>query len=172
MKAKQENIEVWKNVKGYEGFYEVSNMGRVRNFETQQVLKHFTSNGYSRIWLHKENEHKKFYIHRLVAQAFIPNPNNYPQVNHKDETRTNNNVDNLEWCTNKYNCNYGTFRQRVSESHNRPVIQKTLDGEVIKIHKSRKDAELETGINRSNICQCVRGNQKFAGGYIWEAHIV
>lgn len=116
-------MEVWKDVVGYEGLYQVSNKGRVKrliNFDSklsyskkelterkEKILKEECSNGYLRVTLTKNKKYKHFKVHRLVAEAFIPNPNNLPQINHKDINRKNNNVSNLEWCTAKYNMNYG-----------------------------------------------------------------
>ena len=101
--------EIWKNIEGYEGKYQVSNLGRVKSMIGQEKVLHPKKhrNGHLQIGLHKDKKRKTMYIHRLVAQAFIPNPDNLPCVNHKDENPNNNNVDNLEWCTQKYNCNYG-----------------------------------------------------------------
>ena len=106
-------MEEWRAVPGYEGLYEVSNMGNVRNVRRNKLLRLLkTNNGYIRVFLCKNGIKTGFQVHRLVSEAFIPNPNNLPQVNHKDEDKTNNNVDNLEWCTAKYNLNYGTARIR------------------------------------------------------------
>ena len=101
-------MEEWKNVIGYEGLYEVSNKGNVRNVRRNTLLKlSKTNDGYIQVHLYKNGIRTGFKVHRLVAQAFIPNPDNLPEVNHKDEDKTNNNVTNLEWCTAKYNVNYG-----------------------------------------------------------------
>ena len=108
--------EEWKPVEGYEGLYEVSNLGQVRSYSNRHggLLKYpkllkidvSSGTGYGCVTLCKNNKVKRVPIHRLVALAFIPNPNNYPCVNHKDEIRTNNKVDNLEWCTHLYNNSY------------------------------------------------------------------
>ena len=110
--------EIWKNIEGYEGKYQVSNLGRVKRMIGQEKVLHPKKhrNGHLQIGLHKDKKRKTMYIHRLVAQAFIPNPDNLPCVNHKDENPNNNNVDNLEWCTQKYNCNYGTRVDRIMET--------------------------------------------------------
>lgn len=117
--------EIWKDIKGYEGFYQVSNLGRVKSLERvtinnrivhERILKlKRDRSGYKRCCLCKDRNRKFFGVHRLVAEAFIPNVNNYPVVNHKDEVKDNNIVDNLEWCTIKYNSNYGTSPKRISE---------------------------------------------------------
>ena len=119
--------EIWKDVKGFEGFYQVSNLGRVRSLDRIVVSENRSTqkikgaikkvkvgkNGYYMVMFYKDSKYKCAYVHRLVAQAFIPNPDNLPQVNHKDEIRTNNCVDNLEWCDSKYNNNYGTKIDRL-----------------------------------------------------------
>lgn len=109
--------EEWRDIKGYEGLYQVSNFGRVYNvlrgtFLHQCVRK----NGYQQVTLCKAHSQHTFRTHRLVAEAFIPNPDNYTQINHKDEDKTNNCVDNLEWCDAKYNINYGSRNSKVSKS--------------------------------------------------------
>ena len=110
--------EIWKNIEGYEGKYQVSNLGQVKSMIGQEKVLHPKKhrNGHLQIGLHKDKKRTTMYIHRLVAQAFIPNPDNLPCVNHKDENPNNNNVDNLEWCTQKYNCNYGTRVDRIMET--------------------------------------------------------
>ena len=124
-------IEIWKAVKGYEGFYEVSNFGNVRSLDRVIKSKHNGTTlrkgrilipfyeekkGYYQISLTKDRKAKKYRVHRLVAVAFLENPFNYTDVNHKDEDKTNNNVDNLEWCTRKYNNNYGTKPERIRKA--------------------------------------------------------
>ena len=114
-------MEEWKSIPGYEGLYEVSNLGRVRSVErcdrfnrkiVSKILKPNYVSGYLRVGMYKNKTFKYYLIHRLVAQAFLPNPDNLPEVNHKDEDKSNNRVDNLEWCDRSYNMNYGTVQQR------------------------------------------------------------
>lgn len=110
--------EIWKDIKNYENFYQVSNLGRIKRLERitcdgrkiKELIKKPTlsNNHYLMVWLQLNNNTKAYLVHRLVAETFIPNPNSLPQVNHKDENKLNNCVDNLEWCTNKYNNNYGS----------------------------------------------------------------
>lgn len=114
-------IEEWKDIKGYENKYQISNLGRVKALDyrrtgKEQIISIKNNKGYSEVALWKDSKRKMFMVHRLVAQAFIPNPNNLPQVNHKDENKTNNIVENLEWCTQSYNNSYGTRLERVSSS--------------------------------------------------------
>lgn len=131
--------EKWKPVIGFEGQYEVSNKGRVRSlrrlvdgkrgtkhYRNGCILKPQTGSKYAQVYLRVDGKQKWFYVHRLVAEAFIPNPNNLPQINHKDENKLNNCVENLEWCDAKYNINYGTAKQRVIEA-NKKRFQKKLD---------------------------------------------
>ena len=124
-------------------------------------------NGYNRIKLYIEGKKKKFMVHRLVALAFIPNPDNLPEVNHKDENKTNNMVGNLEWCSIKYNNTYGTRLERVSKANWKPIRQFTKDGLFIKEYPSLKEAARQTGFYQSAISQCCKGIRKSAYKYIW-----
>ena len=113
--------EEWKDIKGYEGLYQISNLGRIKSLnynrtKKEKILSNSTNRkGYLFVILYKNGKKKSFKVHRLVAIHFIENPNNYFQVNHKDENKSNNRVDNLEWCTQEYNLNYGTRNKRISE---------------------------------------------------------
>ena len=110
-------MEEWRVVPGYEGLYEVSNIGNVRNVRRNKLLRlQKTNNGYIRVVLSKNGIKTGFQVHRLIAQAFLPNPDNLPQINHKDEDKTNNNVTNLEWCDAKYNNNYGSRKDKARET--------------------------------------------------------
>lgn len=121
-------IEEWRPVEGYEGLYEVSNTGRVRSFDRYVKGKSYrlhkgkvlspgkNSRGYLSAVLSYNGKHKSITVHRLVAQAFLPNPDNLPEINHKDEDKTNNSVDNLEWCDHKYNNNYGSRKDKVRDT--------------------------------------------------------
>ena len=126
-------IEEFRDIPGYEGLYEVSNLGRVRSLETERILKPSKNTwGYLFVSLYKNGIKKAVRIHRLVALAFIPNPDNLPCINHKDEDKTNNTVDNLEWCDDKYNANYGTRNERIAEKTRKPVLQFDLLGNFIR----------------------------------------
>lgn len=173
-------MEVWKDIVGYEGLYQVSNKGRVKRVATENMvgtgnyareehlLYQCCYNGYTSVALWKNNKSQRFKVHRLVALAFIPNPENLPFINHKDETRNNNCVENLEWCTHIYNVNYGTAQERLTAKKSIPVVQKTLDGQVVKTYPSARQAERETGISNGNISNCTNGRYKATCGYIWE----
>lgn len=154
----QLEFEEWKPIEGYEGRYEVSNYGRVKSLKDNKILnkQHHTS-GY----IQYSFGAKKHYAHRLVATAFLPNPNKLPQVNHKDEDKTNNHVDNLEWCTIKYNCNYGTHNKRMGTKHK----VKVRCIETNTIYDSIKEASEQTNISYDAISRCIT---QTAGGYHWE----
>ena len=158
--------EIWKDCKGYEGKYQVSNLGRVWSIGSQKYLKgSYGKDGYIKVNLTAKNgKVKTERIHRLVALAFLDNSNNYPQVNHKDENKQNNCVDNLEWCDAKYNANHGTRNKRVSKANSIPVYYFELD----KTFYGAREAERELGINHSSISKACHGKQKTAGGYLWE----
>ena len=169
MKKKYIN-EIWRPIKGYEGLYEVSNLGRVKSirFGKEKIMSSKAKgNKYLKIMLCKNKTYKRFYIHRLVAQAFIPNPDNLPQVNHKDENPQNNIVTNLEWCDAKYNNSYGTARERMSEKLSKPVLQYTLDGEFVKEWKSMRECG-RNGFSANCIKLCCDNIQKYHKGYIWK----
>ena len=149
--------EIWKDIEGYEGLYQISTMGRVKSLRRNIILRQGITNGYERVVLSTNNIPKGYSIHRLVANAFIPNPDNLPQVNHKDENKANNRVDNLEWCTQKYNVNYGTINIRKSQKQlnnknkSKIVLQYSLDGTFIKEWKSTRDVQRNLGFNQSHI---------------------
>ena len=167
------SIEIWCPVKGYEGLYEVSTWGRVKSLRYNKTNKIViltpvkTKAGYLMISLCKDKSVKRFYIHRLVAVTFIPNPNNLPLVNHKDQNPQNNRVENLEWCTQKYNVNYADAQEKRIKKESKPVAQYTLDGKLVATYLSASDAGRQTGIHQGNISACCRGDKKTAGGFIW-----
>ena len=136
-------MEIWKDIEDYEEYYQISNLGRIRNKKESRILKPSKSGGYYHISLRYGNK-KEMLIHRLVAKAFIPNPLNLSYVNHKDENKLNNNVENLEWCTAKYNNSYG----KGALARNQRVIQYDLQGNAIKIWESIKEASEELGVSQ------------------------
>ena len=174
--------EIWKDIKDYEGLYQVSNLSRVRSLERWEMLKngysryrkgrilktHIDKYGYERVMLYKDGKQKLKQVHRLVAEAFLPNPDNLPQVNHKDENPLNNVVSNLEWCNSKYNINFGTRNERVAEKLSKPVLQYTLDGEFVREWDSAIQAEREGGFNNRHIISVCKGKRPHHKGYIWK----
>lgn len=166
-------IEVWKDIEGYEGLYQVSNFGRIkslnyRHTEKEKIVKQDNSSGYKRVTLYKDGLRYRQLVHRLVAEAFIPNPNNLPEINHKDECTSNNVVTNIEWCMPKYNCNYGTRMERITKTKEKGVVQLTTKGEFIERFKSIANASRETGIDRKTIRECCQGNRNNQRKYIWK----
>ena len=175
--------EIWKPILETDGKYEISNLGNIRTvdryakvcgggmrFIKGEMRKPIVcSNGYLELQASVNGKRIIFMVHRLVAQYFIPNPNDYPEVNHKDENPQNNHVDNLEWCTPKYNCNYGTRNQRCMEKViKKAVNQYTLDGEFVAHYEMIKDAERKYGIDSSQIIRVCKGKNRTAGGYLWK----
>ena len=164
--------EIWVSVANCDGYY-ISNLGRVKSTRRKQekILKPLdTVYGYKRVALHNRGDIKFRFIHRLVAEAFIDNPNNLQCVNHKDENKANNEVTNLEWCTFKENTNYGTrnIRAGLSNRDKRNVVVLQIKcNKVIKRWKSAKSAGASLGICPSNITKCCRNKRKSAGGYEW-----
>lgn len=155
-----------KNIKGYEGLYGITSCGKVWSYRRKKFLKPGVNNdGYLYINLSKNGKYKSYVIHRLVAEAYLPNPENLPQINHKDENKTNNCLQNLEWCDANYNINYGTRNTKASNSRKKPILQFSLDGELIREWPSATDVGREV---RSNIGYCIRGRYKTAYGYIWK----
>ena len=169
--------EEWKDIKDFEGLYQISNYSRVRSLKSNKILKcGISSTGYYVVNLYNNKKHLRKYasIHRLVAQAFIPNPENKPQVNHINGIKKDSYLYNLEWNTSSENTQHAynmglTHLKTGAESPNAiPISQYTLDGKFIKHWGGATCARNELGINKSNIIQCCKGNVKTAGGYIWK----
>lgn len=191
-------MEIWKDIEGYPN-YMVSNLGRVKSlgrwingknkgkrWQEEKIMKQqLFKCGYLYVCLWKERKMKYCRVHRLVAEAFIPNPNNYPIINHKDENRQNNNVENLEWCDQKYNVNFGTATERRRKtntnhpSYSKVVLQYDLNGNFIKEWPSTMEIERQLGFANTHISNCCKGgyfnndrnkwvNVSQAYGYIWK----
>jgi len=158
-------MEEWKEVNNYKGLYWISNRGRVKNSKGKILKPTIQVNGYYKVNLIKNKISKNHTIHRLVAEAFIPNPDNLTEINHKDENKVNNAADNLEWCSHKYNSTYGTILTRIQENSVNRVSVKCVETGII--YKSIREAEKITNIDHSNIAKVCRGKQKTAGGYHW-----
>lgn len=181
--------EIWKDIKGYEGSYQVSNLGRVKSIsrviKTKNNYRHITGRilkfnknkwGYTLVYIISKN----YAVHRLVASAFIPNPNNLPQVNHIDGDKDNNCVNNLEWCTASFNLKEAyrlglkkPTRPNLGKSGKLNAISKTVyqfdkNGNFVKSYDSVREAYRQTKIYYKCISDCCLGNQKTAGGYIWK----
>lgn len=173
--------EIWLDIKDFKGIYQVSNLGRVKSLARDIIcrgrLLHFKEvilksaigrDGYKRVALSKDGKQKMFLVHRLVADAFIPNPNNYPIINHKDEDKANNVPENLEWCTHKYNNNYGTTQQRHAQKLKKSILQiEAKTNEIIREWSSAMDVEREIGYDQANISKCCLGQRKTANGFKW-----
>lgn len=172
-------MEQWRDIQGYEGMYQISNYGNVKslnyNKTKQEKILKFGKNykGYLQVHLCKDGKMKTFTVHRLVANAFIPNPNELSDVNHKDEDKTNNVVENLEWCDRKYNTNYGTRTERCSikqlndETKSKQVNQYSLDGTLLATYPSAHEVKRQLGFAQPNISACCNGKYKTAYGYKW-----
>lgn len=168
-------MEEWKDIEGYENKYQVSNQGRVKSLnylhtKKEEILsQRINKKGYSVVYLYKDKKTKTFSVHRLVAKAFIPNPNNFTCINHKDENKTNNCVENLEWCNTSYNNNYGEHNNNVAKALSIQVCQYDKNtNNLIAEFNSLMDIQREFGYYTSNISRCCKGKIKSAFGYIWK----
>lgn len=163
--------EIWKDIEGYEGLYQVSNLGRVKRVKTGRILKGCKDRygyGYLLVSLYKNGSQSTKRIHRLVAQAFIPNPENKPEVNHIDENKTNNMISNLEWSTSKENINHGTRTERAGKTLSIPIIATS-----IKTGKSTEfygvsECARQLDLNRGNITSVLNGRLNHTGGYTFK----
>lgn len=160
--------EIWKDIKEYEGMYEISNMGRVKSLKCgkEMIMKKTLDKGYELVGLYKDGVPKLHRVHRLVAIQFISNPNNYPIINHIDEFPNNNHVDNLEWCTHLHNNTHGTRLERMTNTVSKPIIQLTLDGEYVREFKNTTDVK-NNGYIRANVTACCKGRRFTHRNYKW-----
>lgn len=179
--------EIWRDIAGFEGLYQVSNMGRVKSLERifidkighrqhikERILKPKANpSGYLQVSLYNSRgKMNYFYIHRLVCEAFHENPENKPCVNHIDENKTNNVASNLEWCTYAENNKYGTRPEKIAKANvknkSKPVGQYTLDGKLIKVWQSTMEVKRQLGFSHGHISDVARGKRKTAYGYVWK----
>lgn len=191
--------EIWKDIKSYEGLYQVSNFGRVRSLDhwgefinrwdriskrfvkgriLKQQIDHF---GYLYVILYKNGISKTIKVHRLVAEAFLEVPEHFKhligsrhlQVNHKDETPLNNRVDNLEWCDHIYNMNYGTRIERQINTISKPVLQFDLEGNLVKEWSNATEAG-RNGFNSGCICNCCKNKPRYYShkGFVWKYKVI
>lgn len=175
--------EEWRDVVGYEGLYQVSDNGRVKSvkrcvphanektmFVRERICKVFVNRKYIYVTLSKDGKQSNMKVHRLVAEAFIPNPDGLPQVNHKDENPSNNQVCNLEFCTNDYNIRYGTKNIRMKktwrERHSVKVVRLNMDGSISKQYECTKDVELD-GFDRRAVYRCCKDIKRVHANYKW-----
>jgi hypothetical protein len=178
----REKMEKWREIEGYEGLYEISSFGRVKrlahwkNQRTNRTSKYYDyhmlpekilspskSGPYDRVQLNRNHIAKTYSIHRLVAKAFIPNPNNYPEVNHKDCDGHNNRIENLEWCNRSYNINYADRTEKAAKSHEKKV----LCVESGKIYDSGTKAAIANNLYKSKISSVCNGKRLTTGGLHW-----
>jgi len=169
---------IWKNIIGYEGIYLVSNEGSIKSIDRTnsknrkflgKVLKQSLSSGYFCVSLCKNGEQKTYRVHRLVAQAFLKNNKNKPEVNHKDGNKLNNNVCNLEWCSKLENNKHARKYKLIdSKKLNKPINQFSKDNVLLKSFESQRDAFNVTKICYKQINSCLKNKQKTAGGFIWK----
>lgn len=164
--------EVWKDIEGYEGFYQVSNLGRIKSIprngtiKNSKILKQNVVGGYGQIALQKRGKIKYEKVHRLVAKMFISNQNNLPEVNHIDGNKLNNNVSNLEWVTTRDNQLHSVYV--LGNNKFRIIEQYDKKGNFIKEWKQIVTASKELKINATSIVKCCRKKRKSAGGYVWK----
>lgn len=161
-------MEEWRDVVGYEGLYQVSDCGSVRNAKSGRALKPYPNKfGYLLVCLYSGNGRERHQVHRLVCDAFIPQDADSPQVNHKDENKKNNMLENLERCTAKYNMNYGTGRERTVQKIRKPVVQISHNGTIVAHYASAREAHSLGGFCYKHISDCCIGRRKSHAGYMW-----
>ena len=179
---KVEDNENWKDVEGYEGLYQVSNLGNIKSLnylhtgKAKNMKKYFHNSGYLAVDLWKKGKGERRFVHKLVAESFIANPNNYSIVNHIDGNKLNNYASNLEWCTQQHNVQEGfklgrkgSFLGKFGEKHNRSkeILQLDLYGNIIKKWSCASEVQRKLGFGQANIRNCCVGRCKTSYGFIW-----
>jgi hypothetical protein len=162
-------LEIWKQVKGCEVYYEVSNLGNIKSVRANILLsQHIKDNGYKKVTFKVNGKQKSHNVHRLVAETFLPNPNDYKYVNHKDENKLNNRSDNLEWCSAKYNSNYGNTRKKMTEitQRNRGCPVRCVETGIV--YPSQRECARQTGQSQGNIYNVLTGKFKQINGLHFE----
>lgn len=174
--------EIWKDIVDYKGLYQASNLGRIKSLDKKdamgrlvkgKIMKPATrKDGYLQITLHKDKKATKFLVHRLIAEIFIENKQNLKEINHKDENKQNNNISNLEWCSRKYNVNYGEAnkkrRYKLLNKRGKKIAQYDKKGNLLNMFLSLSQATRDTKVNKAHISECCNKYRKTAGGYKWE----
>ena len=181
--------EIWKDIKGYERLYQVSNLGDIKSlkrnvyagngkyrWQYERILskKKTNGNGYITVSLYKNNDVQNRYVHKIVAETFISNPNNYKYINHKDENKANNYVDNLEWCTARYNCTYNNRHIKIgkklinNKASSKPILQINNKNEIVKSYPSISEASRQLKVSSQAISDCLRGKQKHSANFKWK----
>ena len=170
-------VEEWRPIAGYEGLYEISNLGRVKTYYTkgqklkndkEHVLTPHIMGGYYKVVLHKDKKRKMVNIHRLIAMAFLENPKNDSEVNHKDENKLNNQVSNLEWCSHRYNILYSRNIDKAYNKEKKPVRVYDKNGNFIGEYESGREAARKLNCNQGHISHCITGVAKSHNGYIFK----
>lgn len=169
--------EIWEDIPGYEGLYKVSSTGKIWGLKSNKILKPKTSKaGYFEVSLSKNGKMKTYILHRIVAQVFVPNPDNKETVNHIDENKKNNNFDNLEWLSIKENNCYGSRSKKeyfiLAQKTRKPCYQYDLDGNLINSFPSQSQAAKETGLSLSSISNCMRGKTSQVHGYVFRGELL
>lgn len=174
--------EIWRDIEEYKGLYQISNLGRIRSLDKKDSLNRrvkgkimkpiVRKDKYLCVKLHKNSICKEQLIHRLVANAFIENKYNYKEINHKDENKQNNCVNNLEWCNRSYNINYGKAnemrRKALLNKRGKKVIQIDKNNKIIGVYQSIGEAYRITNISKSKICMVCKGQREKVGNYFWQ----
>jgi len=180
-------MEIWKDIEGYKGFYQVSSLGRIKSLAREKILYHggiyntkeemltlcLTKKGYLRTYLYQNGKRETFSVHRLVLKTFVDNPFSKPEVNHKNGKKDDNRLENLEWATSSENVKHSfkelgkKFPKGKDNKKSREIMQVSVDGFLLNVFSSRREAAMETKSSHGNISSCISGRRNKAGGYLW-----